>query len=78
VMPGLDGHALAAKLTAERNGLPVLFVSGYTGAHGDFVGGTGSPARLLEKPFTIQSLLDAVNDLLPTVGAADANPTSTS
>ena len=64
VMPGLDGPALAARLVGERPGLPVLFVSGFTGDDRDLA--LGPHARLLHKPFTVPALLAAVNGLLPT------------
>ncbi|MBL8727313.1 MAG: GAF domain-containing protein [Planctomycetes bacterium] len=64
VMPGLGGRELAAALTAERPGLPVLFVSGFFGEAGDLGTGADGPLRLLEKPFAIGALLAAVNDLL--------------
>ncbi len=64
VMPGIGGPALAERLTKERPELRVLYASGYTkGAieqHGVF---EGSPA-LLQKPFTPESLLRKVREVL--------------
>jgi PAS domain S-box-containing protein len=62
VMPVLGGCEVAERLAAERPGLPVLFVSGYTGDGGDLQ--LGANAQLLHKPFTVQALLAAVNGLL--------------
>ena len=64
VMPGMNGPALAETLKAERPGLGVLFMSGYTD---DFIahrGILGAGASLLEKPFTLQGLLARVRTAL--------------
>ena len=62
VMPGLGGCELAARLAAQRPGLPVLFVSGYTGDEQDLE--VGRNAQLLHKPFTAPALLAAAHGLL--------------
>jgi two-component system, cell cycle sensor histidine kinase and response regulator CckA len=56
VMPGINGRELAETLTALRPGLRVLYMSGYTA---DVVGKCGvieQGTRLMEKPFTIETL----------------------
>jgi len=63
-MPVLSGRELAAKLTAARPGLPVLFMSGYST---QLVNSHGAPlpgVNLLQKPFTGQELLQRVAALL--------------
>ena len=59
-MPRMGGAALAARLTAERPGLRVLFMSGY----GEDRLGGGDPRdpaiRLLPKPFRVDALTEAV------------------
>ncbi|HTN54330.1 MAG TPA: PAS domain S-box protein [Anaeromyxobacter sp.] len=64
VMPGLDGHALAAELRRQHPGLRVLYVSGYTR---DVVAQRGvrdSGVGFLAKPFTGAALLEKVRAIL--------------
>ncbi|BCY10593.1 hypothetical protein L3i22_056810 [Actinoplanes sp. L3-i22] len=60
IMPGMSGTQLAAELRADRPGLPVLFMSGYTS--GPAPGGQELPADapLIRKPFESKTLLDEV------------------
>ncbi|MFC7528526.1 PAS domain-containing protein [Actinoplanes sp. GCM10030250] len=64
IMPGMSGTQLAAALRADRPGLPVLFMSGYTS--GPAPGGQELPpdAPLIRKPFDTQTLLNEVHQLL--------------
>jgi PAS domain S-box-containing protein len=68
VMPQMGGEQLASRLLAERPGLKVLFISGYTDLaviqHGSVLAGTA----LLQKPFTPGQLVQRVRQLL------DADP----
>ncbi|MBX3462101.1 MAG: MASE1 domain-containing protein [Planctomycetes bacterium] len=64
VMPGLGGRDVARQVAEHRPGLPVLFISGFTGDGGDLP--LGGHAHLLHKPFTAQALLAAVHELLQT------------
>lgn len=59
LLPGKTGPELAVELQALQPALPVLFMSGFTG-------GTHLPdgSALLEKPFTLTSLLLAVRQRL--------------
>ncbi len=50
VMPGGDGPSLAATLRAERPGLPVLFITGHSGAY------RLDGEAVLAKPFTSRDL----------------------
>jgi two-component system cell cycle sensor histidine kinase/response regulator CckA len=64
VMPGASGRELADRLVKMRPGLKVLYMSGYTG---DLVAQHGvlDPGiLLLEKPFTLHSLLTKVREAL--------------
>ena len=70
VMPGMNGHDLAAQLIPRFPSLRVLFTSGYS-SHTIAVGGTLEPGRaFLQKPFAIGELASTVRDLLdgPPVG----------
>ena len=55
-MPVMGGEALAGRLQAERPGLPILFISGYTESVG--------AGPLLLKPFSPDDLLRRVGELL--------------
>ncbi len=52
VMPGMSGRTLADRLVAQRPGLQVLFVSGYTEDDGLHTGPRSEERMLLAKPFT--------------------------
>ena len=55
-LPGLDGVALAEAVWRRHPGLPVLFVSGYTGEDRRLAGRLPADAPLLPKPFTVLEL----------------------
>jgi two-component system cell cycle sensor histidine kinase/response regulator CckA len=68
VMPGMSGVELAAAARERRPGLPVVFVSGYTG--NEVVAAEGDPATaFLGKPFDGDDLLRAVRATLDAVAA---------
>ena len=64
VMAPMTGPELVERLEALRPGVPVLYMSGYTGdrlgAHGVVEAGVG----FIEKPFTPASLVKKVNEIL--------------
>ena len=64
VMPGLSGRELADELTRARPGLKVLFMSGYTADAVVQRGVFDAHISLLQKPFTPESLLRAVEKSL--------------
>jgi CheY-like chemotaxis protein len=70
VMPRLSGRDLAAKLSAERRNLKVLFISGYTDdtvvRHGVLDGGVA----FLQKPFNLKALAEKIREVLK----AEAHP----
>jgi DNA-binding response OmpR family regulator len=78
VMPEMNGRALAEVLVAARPGLRVLYMSGYTD---DVIAHSGvleSGTLLLEKPFTVQTLLERVRTALGTRSARPATAGATS
>jgi PAS domain S-box-containing protein len=64
VMPGLSGPALAAAVGDTWPGTQVLFISGYTDGMLQSLGLTPRTSRLLVKPFTAATLLQAVAEAL--------------
>ena len=76
-MPRLRGDALAALVSAESPGLPVVLITGYgdePAAHGDGRNGSDAPMRLvpLAKPFTAGGLLERIAAALAAAGADSA------
>jgi signal transduction histidine kinase/CheY-like chemotaxis protein len=70
VMPGMDGHELAARAREKRRGLQVLFITGYaSGEDLRFRVGTSREA-CLQKPFAPDALLSAVRPLVDTARAS--------
>jgi PAS domain S-box-containing protein len=59
-MPELGGRELVARLHAERPGLPVVYMSGYADALALPMATRGAHEAFVEKPFTAESLLDAL------------------
>jgi two-component system cell cycle sensor histidine kinase/response regulator CckA len=64
VMPGLQGHQLAAQLVAARPELRVLYVSGFTESSVIHHGVPNHGVAFLPKPFSIDSLGEAVRAVL--------------
>ena len=64
VMPGISGEALVQQLVADRPGVGILYISGYTDdlirQHG-FLRTTG---HFLQKPFGVEDLLGKVREVL--------------
>ena len=66
---GVTGPQLARLLLADRPGLRVLYISGHSEAHSVEPGRVGPGTAFLQKPFTSQSLLKAVREVLDQGGA---------
>ncbi|MGH3205560.1 MAG: hybrid sensor histidine kinase/response regulator [Streptosporangiaceae bacterium] len=62
VMPRMSGDALADRVTGLRPGLPVLYMTG--AGQGATRPGTSDRAGRIQKPFTAQTLLQAVQQAL--------------
>jgi signal transduction histidine kinase/ActR/RegA family two-component response regulator len=65
VMPGMSGRELAKRLTEQRE-VKVLYMSGYNNDLSDHHGILDRDTVLLEKPFTVNSLLSKVYEVLHT------------
>jgi len=70
IMPGMSGRELANIVTRLRPGIKVLFMSGYTNDLIAQYGVLEAGTLLLEKPFTLYSLLDKVDSALQTTARA--------
>jgi DNA-binding response OmpR family regulator len=65
VMPRLNGVELLRRLRVANPGMPVIVMSAYS-PWGETDGAKLLPPGVyLDKPFTLQTLIDAVEDLLP-------------
>ena len=64
-LPGMDGAELADRLQASVPGLGVLFLSGYALEGDDYDKDVARGRRLLQKPFSVESLTEAVRHVLP-------------
>jgi len=64
VMPGFSGRELADRLTAQRPGIRVLFMSGYPGDAVVQHGTLPSGSAFLQKPFSPDGLARKVRDVL--------------
>jgi len=62
-LPGMDGGKLADRLQASIPGLGVLFLAGYALESDDLKSVAGG-RRLLQQPFSVESLMDAVRQML--------------
>jgi CheY-like chemotaxis protein len=64
IMPHMSGRELAACVCPLRPGLKVLYISGYTGAELSHEGLEETGANFLSKPFTPQTLMQKVREVL--------------
>jgi two-component system cell cycle sensor histidine kinase/response regulator CckA len=64
VMPGMNGPKLAESLVVTNPSMKVLCMSGYTGTFASVSGLIDSGMRLLQKPFTRETLLRKVREAL--------------
>ncbi|HEY2352066.1 MAG TPA: ATP-binding protein, partial [Candidatus Acidoferrum sp.] len=64
VMPGMTGQELAIRMLQKRQGLRVIFMSGYSEYAAAEATHSESTQRLLSKPFSRAVILRAVRDIL--------------
>jgi DNA-binding NtrC family response regulator len=72
VMPELTGRQLAGRLAGRRPGLAVLYMSGYTDDAIVHHGRLDPDTAFLQKPFTPETLLRRVRDVLDQGGPRTA------
>ncbi|GAB5389174.1 MAG: response regulator [Alphaproteobacteria bacterium] len=60
-MPEMDGISLALKCGADHPGLPILMMTGYATEQQRAVGMDALIHAVLDKPFTLQNLLDSAD-----------------
>jgi len=76
VMPGINGRALAERLAPLHPAMKVLYISGYTDS---FIAGHGvleEGIHLLHKPFTEETLMRKVREVLDASGTTKGTNTS--
>jgi|GEM_PF-513493 len=61
IMPHMSGPELAARIRHVRHDIPVLFMSAFTGGAGWMSDPLPPNESLLDKPFTVAALLEAVH-----------------
>jgi two-component system, cell cycle sensor histidine kinase and response regulator CckA len=67
VLPGISGLVLAKQLALEKPGVRILYMSGYSDFNAFGSSSLPADARFLQKPFTKESLLRDVADVLTSV-----------
>ena len=70
VMPGMNGPSLARHLQLARSDIGVLFMSGYTNGEITRRGVLAPGTTIVQKPFTAESLLSGVREVLDGVKAS--------
>jgi two-component system cell cycle sensor histidine kinase/response regulator CckA len=64
VMPGMNGPELARQVQQSRPDLVTLFMTGYAESEVLRLATEGSPQKHIQKPFTVNALLERVSDAL--------------
>jgi len=72
VMPGMAGPEVATQFAIQFPGIRVLYMSGYTDDAMEKHGVRGRMVRVLQKPFTHESLAQSVREALGPVAQASA------
>jgi two-component system cell cycle sensor histidine kinase/response regulator CckA len=74
MMPEMDGPEAYEHIRALRPDVPVIFTSGYTPDAVPFIAVVGKGSQVLQKPYTLRSLSQAVRDALEATKAANPPP----
>ena len=64
LMPKMDGVTLSRLLAESQPNMKVLFISGHPGHQWEALKGTRLTSEFLPKPFTVQTLLTKIQELL--------------
>ncbi|MBL8704166.1 MAG: response regulator [Rhodospirillales bacterium] len=72
VMPGMDGIALALKVSKDQPSLPILMMTGYAAERQRAHNLEALIHKVIAKPFTLRDICAAVNETLAHHGAAAA------
>ncbi len=64
VLPGINGYELAQRLKGLQADIKVVYISGYPGHVRDRYGPVDSAAPLLQKPFSLDRLVQTVHEVL--------------
>jgi signal transduction histidine kinase/CheY-like chemotaxis protein len=78
ILPGINGRQLADTMTAQRPGLKVLFMTGYSRNAIVHQGRLDPGVHMLQKPVSGADLVRKIRELLDTPAAARANDAATS
>jgi two-component system, cell cycle sensor histidine kinase and response regulator CckA len=68
VMPGITGQELARKMRKLREGIKVIYMSGYSEHAAEEAAKCDAAAVVLTKPFSRSVLLRTVREMLPVIG----------
>ena len=72
VMPGMDGIALALKVSKDQPALPILMMTGYAAERQRAHNLEALIHKVIAKPFTLRDICAAVNETLAHHAAAAA------
>jgi len=64
VMPGMDGIALALKMSKERPKMPILMITGYAAERQRAHNLDALIHKVIAKPFTLREICNAVSETL--------------
>ncbi|WP_447973734.1 response regulator [Nitrospira sp. Kam-Ns4a] len=64
VLPGISGYELAQRLKGLQADIKVVYISGYPGHTLDRYGPVDSSSPLLQKPFSLDRLVQTVHEML--------------
>lgn len=76
ILPGTSGSAIAERLSKDRPGLKVLYISGCSQEAVASKGMLGPGRAFLSKPFRLDALLHKVRDLLDEAADREGGPKS--
>jgi two-component system, OmpR family, response regulator len=72
MLPDMDGFDVAARLGAQRAGLPIIFLTARDATEDKLRGLTGGGDDYMTKPFSLEELVARIRTILRRVGQADA------